>query len=428
MKLHQIVEGITWGPGERTIADVEFLIDNSVDLPTQVLDLLNNKHHSTYGTKASYKPGMANYKRPNDKQILVTANPRTADKARQDDKPVIYHSPANVANTIRMIENPTADVKYSIDLDDEGLPIHPTGPYPSVSGAVASPLQHDIPEFGSEISKSGELKPTESMTQLMSYLERPAAQNALMAKNYKVPGSSNAVKVVSVLPSSDEFKYILSSLKQASDVYNIDVLYKLMAMFCLSYFKRNREKPIQLVVCPASSSPWAKSVADLVSSELNLAEPVIYHKNTNPDSIVVNKAGAAQASKSWLASGTPVVDPITKKPMEATPENVEICWKNWGKLFASGQKKLKDMDHFVRRGNLFNLYTPPGDIPPLQWRADMSRTASAGKKERGKEVGKHVLVIDDLTTFGMTITNIAKDLYDKGAGLVSGFTYYSSKS
>jgi len=425
MKLRRLYsvynEGITWGPGDSDLSDIEFFIDPSVELPAAVADALQGKPHIKYDLNKNFKPGMSHYKKPSSNQVLVTANPRTADRARQDDKPVIYHTASNLANTLRMIERPTSNMKYSIDLDDTGLALHPEGPYPKIAGSQKSSLDHELPSFGSASSATGELVPTPDMANIMRYLARPEAQNALSIKNFTVPEINKKVKVVSVLPSSEEFKYILSALKASADTSNIELLYQLMALFCVSYYRRSVKEPVRMVVCPQSSSPWAKEVAARVADELGCPEPVIYKKNKDPDTITVNQSGVLSASKTWLKNGTPVKDPITNQNLPATPANVEKCWHNWGVMFAKGQKKLKDMDLFVRRNNLFGLYVAP-EMPPMSYFTDASKT-----KQKGVSVGKHVLIVDDIATFGMTVTNIAYDLYGKGAGLVSGFTYYASK-
>lgn len=178
-----------------------------------------------------------------------------------------------------------------------------------------------------------------------------------------------------------------------------------------------KDKPITIAM-PESSSKLASYLADALSNEImtRLAPQVQViecPKVSNPAQIVFNPQGAASAASVWSSyasdSKKRKLNPFRQNPTNKrsiadyqwTEQDVLNLWHREAvnnMMSNNGKLKVKDLDRFSRM-NIYGLCSLPNEAVVE---------------------GTDCLIVDDFTTFGSTITSIAKELLEHGANKVVG--------
>jgi phosphoribosylpyrophosphate synthetase len=136
----------------------------------------------------------------------------------------------------------------------------------------------------------------------------------------------------------------------------------------------------------------ASSLAQAISTKLGCPAPIVWRKQPDASKVIVNPVGVQQYCN---PGGKPRTD-------KQTPEVVYRRWRKQADEWVNGSRQMKQVEEYARRGNLFNLYVPPDGFNDSDF-ADRSH-----------------LIVDDITTFQTTITNIAWYLLDNQALSVTG--------
>ncbi len=215
------------------------------------------------------------------------------------------------------------------------------------------------------------------------------------ARVHRSHNQAQAIKIPILAPySSDDelFKYLIGVMKKEyGKQSDIDGFIDLVGSAIANYWLENINSPPDLVHVPASSVPLAMNLARSVATKLGCPDPVQWKKQPDKSKVIVNGSGVEA-----------FVNPKSGRTSNKTVQEIHDRWMRQAHEWIDGTRQMKQMDEFARRGNLLNLYVPADNLSE----SDMA--------------DKTHLLIDDVTTFQTTISNMAWYLYDNQALSVTG--------
>jgi hypothetical protein len=206
----------------------------------------------------------------------------------------------------------------------------------------------------------------------------------------KMPdGSVGKIEVFGMFSVDDPgTKYMVKLFKQHGGQHPVFQQFVNTCALAISRMPRlskgnTNHRPVDIICMPQSSKVLTGALAARVARELSVPDPVMWAKNRDAATIEINQDGALEYC---VANGE-------------DPEQVYKKWQRQVAAWAAGQKDTKNLDRFLRRGNMSNLFVPPHGV-------DFE--------------GKSVLIIDETSAFHVTMADIASACFRLGASNVMG--------
>ncbi len=331
--------------------------------------------------------GKGGYASP-DAVLVDDSTWNTEEWQRRGGVPIL-HQTGDLRSTLAAVANPDGQLGFEVD-DDDTLGGVPT----------------DLPQYrrggGRDI-------------QFARYEHNNIARR-LSLRVAKVPfndGSNEEVEIWGVYGVKEDVQKELIGLfkKHGTGAAGVDAFLDTAAGVIARYVDKYADDARPELICvPESSSSIATRFAAAVASKTGIQRTYVWAKNRDPAQIQINRHGAAQyaATKSSHAGDSTkrALNPFRRDLAGAaryqwSPEEVMKLWHAKAARWATGEVKTKDLDPFIRRGNMFNLFQPPAEFPQ-----DLD--------------GRAALIVDDVATFNTTITDVARTLYDRGCSIAFG--------
>lgn len=165
------------------------------------------------------------------------------------------------------------------------------------------------------------------------------------------------------------------------------------------------------IIVPQSNSKLAALFAAAIAKKLGITSIIPVAKNKNASAVTINQSATTQVAQTL---NTYVNTPKRKanpnrlnyprgdnRRYEWSANDVEQLWQKQVQGWINGTISTKQLDPLLRRNNLSDLYVPPNNFDQLV-------------------AGKCNMIVDDVTAYRMTITDIAKMLVDHGSSAEVG--------
>lgn len=236
-------------------------------------------------------------------------------------------------------------------------------------------------------------KITVSVRSLKMSFDNPSTLN-------KKHGLSNEITVPILSPfTSDDsmLKKLVGLMKKEYNIQQdrlafIELVAGSLAKYYLQHGPDGGEKAPDMIHVPASSVKLATDIAQAVASKFQTGLPIlIWRKQPDPTKVRLNETGLQEYCN-------------PKSGEKKSIDKSRAKWMDQAQRWLKGELEMKHIDQFARRGNLLNLYVPPEEYMDSEFHfAD-----------------KNHLIIDDITTFQTTISNISWYLLSQQAMSVTG--------
>ncbi len=231
------------------------------------------------------------------------------------------------------------------------------------------------------------------------------------ANNEIEPGEQNNIDLLAVYPARDKtVNEVVKLLKSNLAVPQVQDFINQSADAIVAYAKTNRWPKVDNIIVPQSTSGLASAFANAIAQKMGVTSVMAWPKTATPGGIKINRTGAAQYAAAMNAkTGAARQSNPARKHLdrddparyEWTADDVIKIWQFKADQLASGEKQMKQMDRYIRRGNLIDLHQAP-----------------PGVEEKVKN--KINMIVDDVSAQQTTIRDIARTLINMGSGAEVG--------
>lgn len=357
--------------------------------------------------------------RLNSNDILIDDSASNVEAWIENSGTAILHYPGDTSGTVEGIKNPGP---ISVDLDMKKT----VGMSTAFGKRGAKNTKAQLKNFVTNIDVRDQLDEIDHAIDYLSEIASLYSSNLdiIDMKTGDISRKQNKLGIVSSYQANNkEDKYLIKLLKNnyqavstaaanSQNKLGIPQWLDVITDFITYYYKKNFSSNLPEVYCyPASSSALLKDYNNLLIKKLGINREMVIEwvKTTDPTRIIINPKGKREFANSQNSQGIRINPKYLLNGQKTTdewqPENVEIWWRSEINDWVAGIKQTKNLNHFLRRGNILNGFIPTvAVIGEIDERDLMSMVD-----------GKHSIIVDDLVTFGMTLQNLAGPLVEAGS-------------
>lgn len=335
-----------------------------------------------HGTKQVYAKG--------PQTVLIDDDTSNISRWRAAGGSGVLHIRGSTASTMSGINHPEGQIGLNINMaSQEGVP---------------TALQ---------TSKSGGRKHSKFRLNGIDY--HMSVRNVTIptfdANNELELGERNSIDLLAVYQARDKtVNEVVKLLKHNLHAPQVQDFLNQSADAIAAYARSHKWSKVDNIIVPESSSGLATAFAQAISAKMGISSIIPWPKTKTQGGIKINRTGAAQyaATMNAKVGSTRQLNPFRRTLSRDDParyqwttDDVVRMWQYKADQLASGEKQMKQMDKYIRRGNLINLHQAPAGAEAL--------------------VHKKVnMIVDDVSTQQTTVRDIARTLIKLGSGAEVG--------